>query len=408
MLAGNGLQGTLIALRGADEGFSTLMIGIIGAAYFAGFIAGCFMSFRRILRAVGHIRTFSALCAIAASGTLLLVLIIDPYVWAGLRFLIGLCFASLFTTVDSWLNSGVTNENRAKVLSIYRLIDIIVVTGSQFLIPGLRRDELCHLRDPRHHDLHVAGADFTGRPVQSQTAEQLFLQPACDLDPVADRLHRLRRHWTDKRDLPHDRTGLCPDHRIAGYNAIATFMGAGILGGAVLQYPFGMLSDRYDRRIVLLIATAGAALAGMFINGVAGSDPHLNYIGIFLFGAFSLPLFSLSAAHANDHASKDQYVQVAAGLIFFWSVGAMAGPFISSALMELYGPSVLFKFTSAVHAALILVTLWRMRVRAGVPRDCPQPLPCPAADFAFLHAHGQQGGPQANATVNTGRQGKDN
>ena len=102
---------------------------------------------------------------------------------------------------------------------------------------------------------------------------------------------------------------------------------------------------------------------------VAGADPDLNYLGIFLFGAFSLPLYSLSEAHASDHASKDQYVQVAAGLIFFWSLGATVGPFVSSLLMQSYGPNVLFTFTSIVHGALILLTLWRMFVRASVPPD---------------------------------------
>ena len=366
LLAGNGLQGTLIALRGTEEGFSTLMIGVIGAAYFAGFIAGCFVV-PPILRTVGHIRTFSALCAIAASCTLLLVLVIDPVVWVGLRFLIGLCFASLFTTVDSWLNSGVTNENRAKVLSIYRLIDIVVVTGSQFLIPvfgvtqfaifAILAIMICMSLVPisladRSNPEPPGSFSFSPRIVWTLSPIACIGCVAIGLTNATFRM--IGPVYAQTIGLPT--------------TAIATFMGAGILGGAVLQYPFGVLSDRYDRRIVVLGATAGAALAGLFITGIAGSVPNLNYVGIFLFGAFSMPLFSLSAAHANDHASKDQYVQVAAGLIFFWSVGAMAGPFISSVLMQVHGPSVLFKFTSAIHAALILVTLWRMRVRAGVPR----------------------------------------
>ncbi|MEM9104958.1 MAG: MFS transporter [Pseudomonadota bacterium] len=405
LLAGNGLQGTLIALRGADEGFSTLMIGIIGAAYFGGFIAGCIVV-PPILRAVGHIRTFSALCAIAASCTLLLVLIIDPYIWGGLRFLIGLCFASLFTAVDSWLNSGVTNENRAKVLSIYRLIDIIVVTGSQFLIPlfgvthfaifailaimismSLVPISLADRSNPK------PPSSFTFSPRVIWTLSPIACIGCVAIGLTNATFRMIGPVYAQTIGLPT--------------TAIATFMGAGILGGAVLQYPFGMLSDRYDRRIVLLVATAGAALAGVFITGVAGSDPNLNYIGIFLFGAFSMPLFSLSAAHANDHASKDQYVQVAAGLIFFWSVGAMAGPFISAALMEFYGPSILFKFTSVIHAALILVTLWRMQVRAGVPLDSRSRYHALLrTSLSFTRMASKEGRRERDG--NTGRQGKDN
>lgn len=367
LLAGNGLQGTLIALRGAEEGFSTLVIGVIGAAYFAGFMGGCFIV-PRILRAVGHIRAFSALCAIAASGTLLLVLVVDPIAWMALRFVIGLCFASLFTTVDSWLNSGVTNENRARVLSIYRLIDMIVVTASQYLIPAFGESSfaifailaimICMSLVP----ISLADRSNPKPPRSFSFSPTLIwkLSPIACISCIAIGLtnatfRMIGPIYAQSIGLP--------------LTAIATFMGAGILGGAVLQYPFGVLSDRYDRRMILLIATAGATLAGMFINGIAGTDPVLNYIGIFVFGAFSLPLFSLAAAHANDHATQEQYVHVAAGLLFFWSIGAILGPFISSALMQGYGPSVLFTFTSAVHGALIVITLWRMRVRAAVPRS---------------------------------------
>lgn len=367
LLAGNGLQGTLISLRGAHEGFSTSIIGLIGASYFAGFMGGCFIV-PGILRAVGHVRAFSALCALAASGTLLLVLIVDPIAWLILRFLLGLCFASLFTTVDSWLNSGVTNANRARVLSIYRLLDMIVVTASQFIIPvfGASSDAI-FLILAIMITISLVPISLADRSNPKPPARFSF-NPATiwRLSPIAcigcicigltnAAFRMIGPLYAEAIGLP--------------LTAIATFMGAGILGGAVLQYPFGMLSDRFDRRVILLIATAGASATGLFINGFAGTDPTLNYIGIFLFGAFSLPLFSLSAAHANDHAKEDQFVHVAAGLIFFWALGATFGPFISSILMQIYGPDVLFSFTSLVHGTLIVLTLWRMSVRASVPSD---------------------------------------
>jgi MFS family permease len=134
LLGGNGLQSTLIALRGASEGFSPAMIGFMGTAYFTGFLLGC-LAITRILKSVGHVRSFSALAALASAGTLMLVLVIDPVMWSLMRFLTGFCFAGLFTVMESWLNSGVRNEDRAQVLAIYRIIDLGSVTGAQFLIP---------------------------------------------------------------------------------------------------------------------------------------------------------------------------------------------------------------------------------------------------------------------------------
>ncbi|RVA78827.1 MFS transporter, partial [Mesorhizobium sp. M7A.F.Ca.CA.001.08.2.1] len=134
LLGGNGLQSTLIALRGAQEGFSASDIGLMGTFYFAGFLLGC-LAITRIMKAVGHIRAFSALAAIASVGTLLLVLVIDPVMWCAVRLAGGFCFAGLFTIVESWLNSGVGNHDRARVLAIYRMVDIGSVTSAQFLIP---------------------------------------------------------------------------------------------------------------------------------------------------------------------------------------------------------------------------------------------------------------------------------
>ena len=137
----------------------------------------------------------------------------------------------------------------------------------------------------------------------------------------------------------------------------------------MLQYPLGWWSDRYDRRWALIIATTGAALAGLFLSYGAGNSQPLNFIGIFGFGAFAMPLYSLSAAHANDRATKDDYVAVSSGLIFLFSLGAMIGPTVGSLLIEVYGSSALFSFTTAVHASLVLVTLWRMRATVAVPRQ---------------------------------------
>ena len=135
LLGGNGLQGTLIALRGAAEGFSPSVIGFMGTAYFGGFLLGC-LAITAIMKSVGHVRSFAALAAVASAGTLLLVLVIDPLMWSLIRFATGFCFAGLFTTMESWLNSGVANADRARVLALYRIIDIGSVTGVQFLIPA--------------------------------------------------------------------------------------------------------------------------------------------------------------------------------------------------------------------------------------------------------------------------------
>ncbi len=367
LLAGNGMQGTLIAIRGAEEGFSTALIGLIGAGYFGGFMAGCFIV-PYLLRSVGHIRVFAALAAVAASTTLLLILVINPWAWFLLRFLIGLCFASLFATIESWINSEVPNTVRGKMLSIYRLVDLSAVIGGQFLIPLFG----------------ISGINTFALMVIMITLSLVPISLADRSNPKAPEAFKFSLPFLWRLSplacigcVAIGITGSA--FRIIGpvyaqsiglsVAQVATFMSFGIFGGTVLQYPLGWFSDRYDRRFALIIASSGASLAGIFTTLFAGTDPFLNYLGIFLFGCFALPLYSLSAAHANDYAQGGNYILIAAGMMFFWSLGAVAGPPVASFLMETYGPEVLFTFTSAVHIALVFVTLWRMTVRGAVPRD---------------------------------------
>lgn len=367
LLGGNGLFSTLIAVRGAEEGMSAAQIGWMGTTYFIGFLVGCIMA-PKLLRAVGHIRVFAALASLAAAATLLMILAIDPYLWMIERLVIGICFSGLFTTIESWLNSAVTNEQRGQVTGIYRVIDIAVVAGAQFLMPVFGTDGFTLFA------IMALMISFSLVPVaigdrsnpKPPAYVRFDLTAIWAISPIACigciAIGMTNSAFRFVGPLYAQSIGL-------SLASVATFISLGVIGGAVLQYPLGILSDRYDRRRVLVGVTLGAVFASMFITLVAGNNLTLVYVGIFLFGAFSLPLYSLSAAHANDRATSDQFVLLAAGLMFFYGIGAMIGPPVSSLMLSLYGPSALFWFTSITHGALAVATLWRMRKRSAVETE---------------------------------------
>ncbi len=362
LLAGNGLQGTLVTLRGAQEGFDAAFIGLMGTAYFGGFIVSCIVS-PKLLKFVGHIRVFAALAAIASSASLLLVLVIEPLVWIGLRFVMGFCFSGLFMAIESWLNEAAANKDRGRVLSIYRVVDLGVVTGSQFMLPlfGVGTFAIFAVAAIMISIslVPVSLADRSNPRPPEQVSFDLktiwVISPLACLGCITIGL--TNSAFRTIGPLFGAEAGL-------DTTQIAVFMSAGIVGGAVLQYPLGWMSDRYDRRHVLIAATLGAALAGVFLSKFAGRDVWLLNAGIFVFGAFSLPLYSLSAAHANDRAEKGQFVLVAAGLSFFYSLGAAVGPFAVAWVMKIFGTSAFFTYTSIIHMLLIMLTLWRMRARS--------------------------------------------
>ncbi len=367
LLGGNGLFSTLIAVRGAQEGMTPAQIGWMGTAYFFGFLIGCMMV-PALLRSVGHVRVFAAFASLAATATLLMILAIDPYFWMAERLVIGICFSGLFTTIESWLNSAVTNKQRGQVTGVYRVVDIAVVAGAQYLMPVFGTDGFTLFA------IMALMITFSLIPValgdrsnpKPPAYVEFNLKAIWAISPIACAgcvaIGMTNSAFRFVGPLYAQEIGLSLAN-------VATFISLGVIGGALLQYPLGMLSDRYDRRWVLVTATIAAVLSGMFLTLFAENNLLLVYIGIFLFGAFSLPLYSLSAAHANDRASDDQYVLLAAGLMFFYGLGAMVGPPASSLMLSLYGPSALFWFTSITHGALALATLWRMRRREAVAQD---------------------------------------
>src|SRR5690606_27095851 len=131
--------------------------------------------------------------------------------------------------------------------------------------------------------------------------------------------------------------------------------------------PLGIYSDRLDRRLVILFATLGSTFAALYLALFAGGDEWKNLVGIFVFGAFAMPLYSLCSAHANDHAGEGEHALVSAGMLFFWSCGAIIGPLFASVLLQFLGPQALFLYTAVVLVAFMAYTALRMTARPAVP-----------------------------------------
>lgn len=367
LIGGNGLQGTFIALRGIEEGFSTSVIGMVGAGYFIGFVFGC-VYITKIMRAIGHIRAFSALAAIASAASIMMVLVIDPISWFLMRLVQGVCFAGLFAVVESWLNARVTNATRARTLSVYRFVDLGSVTAAQYMIPlfGVSGIDLFAII-AMALSLSLVPISFADKSSPAPPKDVKFdIKVLWSVSPLATVgcivIGLTNSSFRSLGPIYADGIGL-------SVTAIATFMSIGIFAGIVLQYPLGHYSDKLDRRVIILVSTIGALLASIYLAFLAGDGELANFIGIFAFGAFALPLYSLCSAHANDHAAPGQHALVSAGTLFFWSIGAVVGPLIASFLMEASGPHALFAYVIVVLTFFAAYTLARIRVRDAVPTE---------------------------------------
>lgn len=365
LLAGNGMQVTLVAVRGNIEGFSATTIGMVGTGYFAGYIVGCLFVGKLIARS-DHIRVFAALAAVAAITTLVLVVAIEPWIWIAARAIAGFCFAGLLAVTESWINEKSGSADRGKILSVYRVVDLAAVTGAQFLIPALGPETFVVFAViAMLFCFALVPVSLSGVPApHTPESPSLRLSRVWMLSPVACfgclTLGLTNGAFRTVGPVYAQTVGL-------GVEQIAIFTSAYIVGGAMFQFPLGWLSDRFDRRYVLMLATTGAALAGTMLNAVGHADPRVIYTGAFLFGAFALPLYSLSIAHGNDFAKAGGPVELAVGLMLFFGIGATIGPLAGSFVIGRLGAPAFFGYTSIIHACLLLFVLYRMARRHAVP-----------------------------------------
>lgn len=361
LLAGNGAQFTLLPLRGQAEGFSTVALGIMGSAYYVGFVAGCLFGPYIILRA-GHIRAFAALVAVAAATTLAYALAPEPIAWSTFRLVTGFALAGFYLVLESWLNDGASNDTRGLVMSVYVTINYMAVVGGQMLITlyPVEQDG-AFMVAAMLAALAIVPVALT-RSAQPAPITLFRFQPRAlyDAAPVALIASFAvglanGAFWALG---PVSAAGSGLDH-----DQVALFMSVAVLAGALVQWPVGRLSDRIDRRLVLFALLIGAATTGIALWLFAASSTLMLVYG-FAFGALALPGYSLAAAHAYDKTPASAMVATAATVLLANGLGSVLGPLIATAFMTADGPRRLFLYTALVQIALAAYVFYRTRVQA--------------------------------------------
>ena len=365
LMMGNSLFTTLIALRADIEGYPNEMIGLMTSAFFFGFAIGTLRA-GPIINRVGHIRSFTAFAAITSAAMLSFLLILEPWAWVVLRIIMGASIAGCFIVNESWLNNRATNQSRGMLLSIYMMIGYLAsATGQQSLQIG----------DPSGVNVFL----FAGI-LLALAIVPVALTRATHPDPVSQPQLNLRRIL---RISPTALSGCILGGAIIGsmwglgpvyarelgfeINQIATFMSIAVVGGLVFQLPVGRLSDRFDRRTVLLGISVAAIVPALLLSIGSSFNPLLLFLGIGCFGGLVSTIYPISIAYANDYLDPEDVVSASAGFVLAFAVGAIVGPLAASAMMSLVGAGGLFLLALFALATLIGLILWRRQIRQWAP-----------------------------------------
>ncbi len=366
-MLGDGLQVTLLAVRADYEGFSATLTGLVMSSFYIGFLIGSVLT-PRITARVGHIRVFAALAALASAAILVHALFIQVAVWIALRLLSGFCFAGLYIVAESWLNDRATNKTRGKLLSLYMVVTYIGVGAGQLLL---------NLADPGGFALFALTSVLisvavvplllsAGPSPVFQESVGISLGELYRLSPLGIVsifvVGLVTATFFSLGPVYGQRIGL--DVKYISY-----FMTSAVVGTVILQGLTGALSDRFDRRIVLTIATLATSLAALGCILAVQVSTNMLLLAVGLFGGLAFPLYSVCIAYTNDHLDPNQMIAASGALVLISGLGAAVGPVFIASIMDQFGEQSFFWSMAAAHALTGLFALYRMTMSAPVPLD---------------------------------------
>lgn len=392
---GNGLQGTVLGVRGGIEGFGSFAMGFVMSGYFVGFLGGAQVT-PLLLRRVGHVRVFAALASLTSAAMILYATVVDPVAWILMRLVVGFCMSGIYVVAESWLNDSVDNSRRGQLLSAYLIVQMLGIVIAQSVL---------NIADPAGYDLFV---------IMSVVVSIAVVPILLSATPVpvfeTGRTMTLRQLF---RTSPLGCVGTvllggvfaCLFGMVSVYATaiglgtaeISLFIGAIYIGGLVLQYPIGWLSDRMDRRRLIMIVTALGAGACVAVL-VVGPRFDVLVAASLLIGGTANPLYSLLIAHTNDFLEHEDMPAAAGGLLLLNGIGAAGMPILVGALMGVAGPASFMAAVAVLMAMITVYAFWRSFRRPATPVAETLPLTAipmgtsPVAGFAAQEAYAESAG----------------
>ena len=369
-----GLQGNLLGVRSVIEDFSLIATGVLMSAYFIGYFIGANIVPNLVAR-VGHVRVFAAFASMASLSILVHAVVVDPLAWSIARFLTGMSMVSIFIVTESWLNDRANNRTRGKLLSVYMFVTFGSIALGALLL------------------------NFSS-PIKFEPFILISLLLSIALIPI---LLTKRKAPRFKKIIPMKTKEL---YKISPMGVVTSFciglthsaifsltavyavkMSFSIfeislliflitIAGALFQWPLGFISDKMDRRKIVVYSSIIAALFAFLAIASVGTAAELMHIAVdweinkimffifvTIFAGFSLPIYAINIAHTNDYIPKEKFVAAGAGLQLLMGLGAMGGPVTCVIFMYNFGPSGFFVFLIILHIAISVFGFYRMSVR---------------------------------------------
>ena len=350
-LARMGVTGSLVGLNTATAGLASIV-----TLPFAPRLAARLGTLPLILACV----LVSALCLPAFAALRSLAW------WFPIRFVLSAALGILFALSEYWINAAAPPGRRGLVLGIYATVlalgfalgpAILAVVGTRGWPPYLAGAALFGLGAlpplmARGHSPEV--------PRQGGQTLLTYLRAAPAATLAALVFGAVETGGFAILPLYGTALGLSPE-RAAGLVSLVA------LGNVAVQIPAGLLSDRVDRRRMLLAAGLGGAL-GAAVMPWAAATPLLLAGLLVAWGGVIGTLYTVGLAHLGSRFTGADLAGANAAFVLLYTAGLVVGPPLVGAGLDAHPPhgfALALAAIFTVYVALVGTRLWQERRPAG-------------------------------------------
>lgn len=369
--AGNGLLFSYVPYVLGQNRTEPWFAGAAVTAVALGGLIGCLIA-GPLIRRVGHARLFPVSMAAVIFAALLIALGFYPLLWVLARGIYGMASNVNFVIAQSWINHAASNSWRGKALSFFYMSYILCFGAGSFLFGQLPATgnlaPLVTILLTTIAILPIGLSSLPAPPMPPALSMLKALPLAWKISPVgmvgvltaggiSMAIQGFTPIYVTAEDMPQDKIGL-----------LLFVMQTGLL---FVQYPIGMLSDRMDRRVAMLLTSGLILLGGIAALWIDTQSPWTMMVIFAIWAGAIECIYSLANAQANDRASPEHFVPLSSALLLIWSIGATAVPMLITVLSYRYGPQTFIYAIFLSTVALALFVIVRLATRSPSTRKLP-------------------------------------
>lgn len=323
-----------------SQGYSKGFIGVVSSSYYLGMVLGSFRIEPMICQ-IGHVRSFSIFLAAMVIAVIFPTLWGQSWTWFLSRFITGFSLAGLYLVLESWFLAVGSAQTRGKYLAFY----MSALGLGSAISPFLMNMGDVTTTEPFSISILFLAAAIIPLTIQKSPSPEISSQSTITLK----KLYKIS---------PIGVTGCI----ISGFliSSIQTFipiilntpesttfeistvLGVLLLGNFVFQYPVGYISDKMDRRYILLGIGILSCLSIVIYAITYATFSTSSFLAIFCIGGSLFSMYPAAISYTCDSVDQKDIVKVTQGLLLYYGAGSVFGPLTSSLFMKLVGNVGLF------------------------------------------------------------------